>query len=36
MQCPISHQSISGECVLCDGLCPKGTVRVWVESTDVS
>ena len=28
MQCPISHQSINGECVMCDGLCPKGTMRV--------
>ena len=28
MQCPITHQSINGECVQCDGLCPKGTMRV--------
>ena len=28
MQCPITLQTINGECVPCDGLCPKGGVNI--------
>ena len=35
-QYPNTHQSIiGGECVMCEGTCPRGTVCEWVEPTVV-